>query len=804
MNIRKLYLILVLPFQIVYPGALIANLPVSENYGGQPASKELSADYGLLTVSRSADCGLLTEDLISGGTIKGKLTDADTKQPLISANVILLNTNYGAAADPEGNFIIANIPPGTYSVKISYIGYESKIKTDIVVRPDRITFLNEELKPSGLELESVEVTSGYFNTDEPEVSATSFSYEEIRRAPGSGGDISRTIMGLPSLAKVNDQSNSLIVRGGSPSENSFYIDNIEVPNINHFPSQGSSGGPIGMVNVDFIKDLNFYSGGFSSLYGTKLSSVMEINFREGNRDEIDGQLDLNFSGFGGVAEGPLFNKGSWLISARRSYLDLLVKAIDIGTSVAPRYGDFQWKLVYDITPSDKISLLGLFGDDHSSSDEKTAEENKMEAYGVQDYTQGAAGINWQRLWGSSGFSNTSFSYTSTGFKETFFKPVAGTKLLDNNSDERKISLRNVNHFRINEMNSIDFGFDAKYIFNSYKAFYGETRDVLGNIIPAGEIIKDLNASDAGIFINYTVKPFSQLTAAIGFRSDYYSYSDKLNFDPRIALNYKLTSLTSLNASAGIFHQSLPLILLSQKDANKKLKSPQAIHYVLGVEHLLTDNTKLTIEIYDKEYYNFPIDPSQPSLFIIDENIYGNIFYSFHDRLMDEGRAYSRGAELTIQKKLAQDFYGLASFSYFRTRYKAADNTWRDRMFDNQVILSLEGGYKPNNEWEFSARWIYAGGVPYTPFNVEASQQANTGIRDAGRINEERYPDYHSLNIRADKRFLFSKTNLVVYISIWNAYSRKNAASYYWNSFKNEQDIIYQWTLLPIFGVEYEF
>ena len=203
--------------------------------------------------------------------------------------------------------------------------------------------------------------------------------------------------------------------------------------------------------------------------------------------------------------------------------------------------------------------------------------------------------------------------------------------------------------------------------------------------------------------------------------------------------------------------------------------------------------------YQKNYKNFPIDPLQPALFIIDDSYFNN-----YGELVDNGEALSRGVELMIQKKLAKHFYGLASASFFKSRYKGGDSVWRDRNFDNRITFSIEGGYKPNNKWEFSMRWIYAGGVPYTPFDIEKSTLVHRAVYNENKINEVRYPDYHSMNIRFDRRFNFSRSNIVLYLSVWNTYNRKNIANYFWNDKEQKQDEVYQWGLLPIFGVEYEF
>jgi hypothetical protein len=738
------------------------------------------------------------------GTMKGQVIDSETKAPLIAANIIIVGTGTGTITDSNGYFTIYDVPVGNYTLRISYIGYESLSKTDIIVKSKRITFIPVGLKMTPIEIEDVIVTAGYFSqTQDQPTSAIHFSSEEIRRAPGSAGDVSRIISGLPSISKINDQRNSLIVRGGSPVGSGFLIDNIEIPNINHYPTQGSSGGPIGLLNVDFIQDVNFYTGGFSATYGDRLSSVMDLTFREGNRYEFDGQLDLNFAGFGFVGEGPLgTEKGSWLLSARRSFLDLLIDAI--GTGVAPEYSNYQGKLAYDVNTNNKVTGLGILGTDYIAMTKEQALDDGNTVYFDTDIMESSFGINWRSLWSEKGFSNTSISHISTDGKVNITETRTDDELIKNNSLEQAIQLRNVNYYRLNESNRLEFGLDAKYMINEYDNFIGEYTDALGDTTPEFYIDDRITAQKFGSFASHIWKPFDKITTTAGVRFDYFSYSKNAHISPRFSLSYRINERTSINGSTGIYYQNLPLILLSQKDEFENLNDPVAYHYILGLSHLLTENTKLSIEIYEKEYDNFPLDPTTPPLFILDELFYRYGFFFNHEELDDNGKAYSRGIELMIQKKLAKNVYGLLSGSYFRTRYKDFDEIWRDRVFDNRLLFSAEGGYKPNNKWEFSLRWIYAGGPPYTPFDIAASESINRAVFDQNKINEARYPDYHSLNIRFDRRFHFSGSNLIFYFSVWNAYNRKNVASYYWNETDNRQDTIYQWSLLPVFGLEYEF
>lgn len=739
------------------------------------------------------------------GTLKGVVTDYDTKEALAGVNVQLMGTEKGTVTDLEGKFTIPNVPAGSYNVELSFIGYSKSRQTDVIIRPARITTLQVELSASEVEKQEVVVKAGYFSQEKDQpVSATSFNYEEIRRAPGSAGDISRIIAGLPSIAKVDDQSNSLIVRGGSPIENAFFLDNIEIPNINHFPTQGSSGGPLGLLNVDFIQNVNFSSGGFTSFYGDRLSSIMEITFREGNRNEYDNQLDLNFTGFGGVSEGPLGRNASWMVSLRRSYLDLLIKTVDAGTSIAPTYGDFQGKIVYDINKNNKLSLLWISGDDHSKSNQKAAFENDMIYYGKQDIFENTAGLNWRRIWGSSGYSNTSIAYTSTKYKEDNYESGSAQQIVSNNSLEQVIKFRNVNHLKLDRINSIEFGVDLKYLISDYDNRYFAYTDATGNPSPEFLFDKKITSTRAGIFLNNTFIPFEGFTMNMGVRADYQTDNDRVYTSPRINASYQLTSLLNIYGAYGLFYQGLPEVLKAQKKEFELLKNIQATHYILGISYLLTEDTKLTLEAYEKDYSNFPVNPAQPALFMIDELFYRYGFFFNQENLVDKGRAYSRGIELTVQKKLASDFYGMASASFFRTRYKGYDGEWRDRVFDNQIMFSIEGGYKPNEKWEFSARWIFAGGRPYTPFNESESYKLNRSVLDDNRTNSKRYPEYHSLNLRVDRRFNFSGSNLVAYVSVWNVYNRKNVSSYFWNQKENRQDIVSQWGVMPIFGLEYEF
>ncbi|MGE5439517.1 MAG: TonB-dependent receptor [Bacteroidota bacterium] len=736
------------------------------------------------------------------GTIKGKVISQRTREALMGTTVLIHNTTSGAVTDTAGYYTIANVPAGNYTLEYRSVGYDNLMKTDVQVRPGRITYSDAALKEAVIETEGVVISAGYFQSPEVNNSgAVNFNNEEIKRSPGSMGDISRILMAMPSTARVSDDNNDLVVRGGSPSENGFYVDGMPVPNINHFPSIGSTGGPIGILNAEFIDNFNFLTSSFSSQYGDRLSSVVDITFKEGNKDEVDLQADLNWAGFGGALEGPLpAAKGSWLASFKRSYLDFFSKAAGWGMTI--RYGDAQAKVTYDISKKHKLSLLDIFGDDHESFSREDAVEQGGNYYGLIDNYQNTAGISWKALWNSSVYSVTNLSYSVQSFKNDFNKVSTEGKYYTSDNYEGSVNFKNINYLDLSKLSRLEFGLEAANDIGRYD--YTKFADTSRLGVPEGEFIvkRNLRPFRYGAFITYSAGPYKSFTASIGLRSDYYSLNKNFVFSPRVSLSYEVNPLLKLNAGAGMFYQRLPMVLLSQRPEFQDLKTIKAYHFGTGLEYIITPDTRLTFEIYDKEYGDLPLSKSDPSLSVIDGGLTGSSFGNFNE-LSSSGKGFTRGLELLIQKKLSENYYGILSASYFRSRYRDNEGTWRNRVYDNKFIFSFIAGYKPVQEWELSMRWTYAGGCPYTPFDVEKSRELRTGVIDVNNINSMRYPGYHSLNVRVDRKFFFSSQSLDVYLSVWNAYNRKNVSDYYWNPVENTQETIYQWSIMPIFGIEYE-
>jgi hypothetical protein len=349
------------------------------------------------------------------GSVKGTVIDRETREGLPNVTVVVIGTQSGTSTDERGRFSLSGLPAGTYSLQFRLVGYDPLVRTDVSVTPGKTASVHAELHERGVVAEEMTVTGGYFGSEEAiEAMSVGFNAEEIRRSPGSANDVSRILMALPSTAKVADNSNDLAVRGGSPIENGFYVDGIPVPNINHFPTQGSTGGPIGILNIDFIDQVDFLISGFSASYGDRLSSVVDIDYKDGTAEDLYGKAFLSFAGFGAMAEGQLPSEGgSWMVSASKSYLDLIVGAI--GTGVAPNYGDVQGKVALKVDDRHSLRLLAIGGKSAIDFDKETAIEDGQRQYGTNENSQGTLGLRWDALWSAGHYATTTLSYSGASY-----------------------------------------------------------------------------------------------------------------------------------------------------------------------------------------------------------------------------------------------------------------------------------------------------------------------------------------------------------------------------------------------------
>lgn len=736
------------------------------------------------------------------GEIYGRVIDAASKQPLIGANVILIGTNLGDAANDEGEFRIKNILPNTYQVRASLIGYNSITKTDLTVTNTRPIQIDFELTERIFELESVTVLADYFAKVPTEVnSIKSFSYEEIRRTPGGFEDVIRALSVLPGVAQAEPGRNDLVVRGGAPSENLYIVDGIEVSNINHFGTQGAAGGALSYINLDFVKETSFSTGGFSVKYGDKLSSVLNIDLRNGRLDRLGGKATISATQFGANLEGPLSDKSDFIFSARRSYLDLIFKAAGFG--FVPEYYDVLSKFNFNLDTHNSLSYLFIGAFDNVRYFNETPDQrfDNSRILG-SDQVQYFTGFSWRRIF-NGGFFNLTLGRNYIDF-DTAQRDSLLTPIFQNKSFEAENSLRGDLVYKVSPNSEFNFGFNFKLIKFSADIKLPTFRTSFGDSLPNTTLNSKSNFTKSAAYGIYHQHLAENLYANIGIRVDYFDpLETKFYFSPRFSASYALSNLTNLNFSTGIYHQTPSYIWLLADPSNKKLKNIRADHFILGFDHRLQEDILLKVEGFLKNYKNYPTSILRPYLILANSGAgYGGSESNFSgfglEPLVSEGKGISRGVELSVQKKSSViPYYGLLSITYSKTDFIAFNDIKRLGIYDQTWIFNLSGGYKFDEKWEASLKFRYASGMPFTPYNYDGSQSINL-------YNSERLKSNHSLDLRVDKRWFFEKWTLITYLDIQNVYNRKTSASIRWDprtkSIDNESSI----GILPSIGISLEF
>ncbi len=622
---------------------------------------------------------------------------------------------------------------------------------------------------------------------------------------------------IQNFAGVNpgsDDRNDLIIRGGSPSEVLFMIDNFDIPNPNHFATQGATGGPISLVNTEFIESVQFMAGGFTAPYGQKLSGVVDINFREGNRDGYNAKIDLNFGGAGGYLEGPILNKkGSFMIGIHRSYLDFFESILDYDG--VPIYSNIQGKVVYDIDSENKLELIFLAGTDKIDiRNDVEAEDFRIGRIDTTEYidptdfksSQITAGLSLRTFWNKNLYSTLSISDSYYDFKTySSMKSVSAFRnendeledettirndlVYSNKSNESVVTVKNDWSLSLPGYGGLSFGSYYKFFTFDHnidsRPFYDDRPDMY-NEFPEEKSIsqkQDLTAM-TGSYINYMIHITDPLVFNIGARYDYMNVIKDGKLSPRFGLRYEANSKLALNAGIGRFYQAPEFINITGNVDNKNtLKLIGADHIIGGLEYLVGEGSKFTLDGYYKRYFNYPVvnEPGYEMITLANMGSeYGNAG-SF--KLISKGVGRVYGIDAMLQKKVTRNLYGLAGYSYSVIEHKAIDGVYRPGEYDNKHVINFVSGYRINKKHEISLKWRYAGGRPYTPFDIEKSTSLDTGVLDLERINELRYKAYSRVDLRYDSRDFYEKFTMISYVSIENLLDNKNILTSYWNNGK---------------------
>lgn len=718
-------------------------------------------------------------------SLYGLVTDGKTKEPLIGVNVIIDGTSTGTTTDIDGKYELAGIVPGSYNITASYLGYESNTKANIVVISKGNDDLNFELFESGLELDVVTVTANPFQTKlSSPLSLQTLSPEEIRTYPGGNNDIAKVVQSLPGVSgSIGGFRNDVIIRGGAPNENVYYLDGIEIPNINHFSTQGSAGGPVGMLNVDFIEQVELSASAFGAQYDNVLSGVLQFDQKRGNPRERQTNIRVGASEAAITTEGPLLKRGkdesntTYIVSVRRSYLQALFELI--GLPIRPDYWDYQYKIDHKLDEYNTIFLTGIGSIDQFSvkapEDFDVEQQATLDQVPIINQWTTTSGIGWKkRLKDGKGIMNTNVSINILNNDFTRFqdneKQVG--RILNNQSRETEQRAR-FSYTRFVDDWSLTGGAN---VTNSI--YTNDTELVLQNLA----FNTDINFVRYGLFAQASKSLMDgKLDFSAGFRMDDNTFTTESatlfkTFSPRLSLSYVVDpeGKFRISASGGQYYKIAPYTILGFQNANGNFANQDvpyigSLHGVVGLEYRLGTFAKFSVESFYKKYTDYPIS-------VLDgvslANKGGDFSVLGNEDVVSEGEGRTYGLELLYQQKLYKNFYGILATTLFQSEFTNIRGEYLPSVWDSRVLVSFTGGYKAPKNWEISVRYRFAGETPFADVDLEQSLETYPIlIFDYDNLGQNRLGTFNQLDIRIDKKWNFSAFALNVYIEVQNALSQ---------------------------------
>lgn len=724
------------------------------------------------------------------GSLNVNVFDDFSKKPLAATVTVTSSKNEFSG---EGNVILPDLPAGNYSFQISAEGYQNGSLNDISVVPNQnLTFSIglQKTTTSEQEIETVVITARvYKTTAESPVSLRNITSEEVQKNAGSNRDISKAILSLPGVGSTATFRNDLFIRGGSSAENKFYIDGIEVPVINHFQTQGASGGPRGLITIDFIKDVDFYSGAFPAKRNGTLSSLFEFNLKQARKDKIGYKAVIGLDDMQLMADGPLSKDQSWtgLFSVRKSNLQLLFKAI--GLPFLPSYYDSTFKVSKKFKNGNELYFIGLGALDEFKFNENAKatlnNQTLIERLPVSpqwNYTIGAGyrhlaeNGNWLFTWSRNMLNNK-----ATKYYRNIETPANLLTRYHSQESENKIRIdRNfrLGDFQLSAGTNVNF---ARYFNDSDLRIITQGGPVIDNYL------SDLNLTQYGFYLQGSRKLLdSKLELSGGLRIDGSDYSKLTSnpleqFSPRISARYRFAERFALNLNGGIYHM-LPSYTALGFIQNGNLINQNTLKYIRneqivgGIEFNGKKNLRITAETYYKKYKNYPFSLRNG---ISLANVGGDFGVVGAEPLDSRGVGETYGVEILAQKRTLNDFYGIASYTFGHSRFSDINGSLKPSSWDSRHIVSLTGGKYFSRNWNIGARFRMQTGLPETPYDIARSQLvnvwniANAPVSNYALLNSQRGNVVHQLDIRAEKKWIFSKWQMTFYVDVVNAYGSKS-------------------------------
>lgn len=712
------------------------------------------------------------ERVTVAGVVKGA-----AERPLAGVSVLLEGTGFVSTTDENGYFILEQVPPGTYNLTAAYEGYETQTLFNLVVKSVGNAEVSVNLVVAAKGLDEVVIKrSRLKRTKETPLSIQSLSAVEISNYPGSNNDVVRVAQSLPGISpSPGGFRNDLIIRGGAPNETVYYLDGMEIPTINHFSTQGSSGGPVGILNVSFIDDVTLSTSAFGAQYDNPLSGVLQFKQRNGNSTSFRSNFRLSASEAAGTVEGPLFkgnnekSNTTFMASVRRSYLQFLFEFI--GLPIRPNYWDYQFKVNHKIDAYNDISLLGIGSIDEfslaSSDDLSPSEQAVFDQSPFIEQRSNAIGLSWKRRFKDNlGYMQTTLS--NNYFRNSFvnYEDTANQNgiIFSNESEEVETKLRSELIYYVG-------GTRFSTGFNGQLSRY-DTNTIDSN---TGAYSSQIDFFKYGFFANVSGSLFDNVVDfSVGFRFDDDTFLDRAGlldtFSPRAALSVNLSNGYRFNASVGSYYKILPYTVLGFRDQDGQLANRQgdytnSVHYVAGFEKTIGQASKLTLEAFYKRYRNYPISLTDG---VSLANKGGGFEVLGNEAVVTSGRGRTYGAELMFQQKFVDNFFAIASYTFFYSEFSGLTGDYLPSVWDSRHLFSLTAGYKFKKNWEVSLRNRFAGKTPFVPVNQQETLASYPEIvLDYNGLGTQKLGVFNQLDVRVDKKWNFKKLALDLFVDFEN-------------------------------------
>ena len=723
-------------------------------------------------------------------SVKGVVTSRATGEGLPFVSMGIWNTPMGTMTDSLGNYFIGNLSPGMYRIQVSSVGYKTYVSPEFRISSYDYT-LDIALEESQVALSEVSVVAAPFRSSiESPIAMRVIGVQEIEKSPGANRDISIVVNSFPGVASAvgNGYRNDLMIRGGGPSENKFFLDGVEIPNINHFSTQGASGGPVGIIDADLIREVNFYTGAFPVSRGNALSSVFDFKLLDGTPDKYTFKGTVGASEVALTSKGHIGNKTTYIVSVRQSYLQLLFSLLDM--PFLPRYTDAQFKVKTRFSQEHELMVLGLGAIDDMKLNTETDPEDESKQYLLNylptikqnTYTLGAV------------YKHYSGNHTQTVVLSRSFMNNSNIKYRDNDessTDNLTLRLKSdeiENHLRFENRSLVGL-FDLTAGFNvDYAVYRNNTFQRAFTDIPKEIRYKtDLGLFKWGIFATSGYKSADdRFSASFGFRLDACNYSSLTDnpfkqFSPRLSLSYNLIGNFFLNGSIGRFYQLPAYTTMGYQEDNvlinkSRLKYICSDQAVVGVEYYINKWARLTVEGFYKKYTHSPLslrDSIPLACKGTDYGVSGNEAASSTAR----GRAY--GLEVMLRWFGMGRFTALASYTWYRSQFEdPATGIYIPSAWDYRHLFTLSGTYKLPKNWDIGLKFRLMGGAPYTPYDeytsslVPAWDATARPYYDYDRYNTGRLKTFYEADIRVDKSFYFKGVMLGFYVDLQNVLNFK--------------------------------